>query len=102
MEGANLNSAWLEPISGVIRVGVEDAKHYDAYHFAATVRYLAIDEIEIVGVAKQGDGPGITKADWVAMIECFRRHGITRVLFRRIKRGVSRDKWVIVRNKSEI
>ena len=89
-----MHSAWLEPISAVVRVGKLGAGHYDSYHFAATVRYLAIDQIEVVGVAKQGDGPGITKADWVAMVECFRASGIKQVLFRRIKAGVARDKWV--------
>jgi hypothetical protein len=91
-------TAWLEPISSVIRVGADGAKHYDQYHFAATVRYLSIDEVEIVGVAKPKgqEQPGFTKADWVAIVECFRVHGVKRILFRRFKNGVARDKWVTV------
>jgi hypothetical protein len=89
-----MNTAWLEPISAVVRIGTGEAKHLDKYHFAATVRYLSIDEIEVVGVAKQGSGPGITKADWVALVTCFRLNGIKRVLFKRIKNGTTREKWV--------
>jgi hypothetical protein len=87
-------TAWLEPISAVVRVGAKGSKHFDAYHFAATVRYLAVDEIEIVGVAKNGDEPGIRKSDWVAMTECFRASGIRRVLFKRVKNGIVRKKWL--------
>lgn len=88
-------TAWLEPISAVVRVGELGAKHQDEYHFVATIRYLSINEIEVVGVAKQGDKPGITKADWVALVKCFKENGITRVLFKRIKNGVVRDKWLV-------
>ena len=94
------NTAWLEPISAVIRVGEFGAKHLDGYHFAATVRYRSIDEIEIVGVAKQGNGPGITKADWSAMVDCLRESGVKRVLFSRIKNGVVRNKLLTI-NKVE-
>lgn len=91
-------TAWLEPISSVIRVGEDGAKHYDNYHFVATVRYISIDEVEITGVAKPKNQqqPGFTKADWKAIVECFREKGVKRILFRRIKNGIARDKWVTV------
>lgn len=69
------------------------AKHFDGYHFAATVRYLATDEVEIVGVAKQRDGPTLAKSDWIAIVDCFKSEGIKKN-FRRIKNGVPRDKWL--------
>ena len=94
-----MHSAWLEPISAVVRVGQCGAKHHDNYHFAATVRYLAIDAIEVVGVAKLGDGPGSRKADWLAMVDCFRANGIARVLFKRIKNGSVREKWLDLRRQ---
>jgi hypothetical protein len=95
-----MNSAWLEPISSVVRVGAEGAKHLDDYHFAATVRYLDFESIEVVGVAKMSDSqPGITKADWVAMVECFRVNGIKRVLFKRVKNGTIREKWITIKEK---
>lgn len=85
-------TAWLEPLSAVIRVGGGGAKHGDDYHFAATIRYLEIDEVEVLGVDTT-----VTKSAWEAMIKCFRANGIKRVLFKRVKNGVSRDKWVEVK-----
>jgi len=91
-----MNTAWLEPISSVIRVGSEGAKHLDNYHFAATVRYRSSEEVEIVGLVKRSNGPGITKADWVAIIACFREAGVKWILFKRIKLGTVRKRWVKV------
>lgn len=93
--------AWLEPLSAVVRVGLDDSHHYDAYHFAASVRYIAIDSIEVVGVAKQGDGPGIRKSDWEAMVKCFIENGIKKVLFKRIKNGIQRDKWLELKEREK-
>jgi hypothetical protein len=84
--------AWLEPIAAVIRVGADGAGHGDAYHFAATVRFMAIDQVEVLGVDR-----AIAKADWRAMIECFRLSGIKKVFFTRIKNGVSRTKCLVIK-----
>jgi hypothetical protein len=92
-----MKSAWLEPISSVVRVGACGAKHYDSYHLAATIRYIEIDAVEVVGLAKQGDEPGIRKTDWEAMVKCFQEAGIKRVLFRRLKNGHVREKWLEIK-----
>jgi hypothetical protein len=92
-------TAWLEPISAVLRVGDCGAKHYDEYHLAVTVRYLAIDEVEIVGLAKTTESVGITQADWKAIVACFRNSGVKRVLFRRVANGVIREKWLELAEK---
>lgn len=92
-----MNSAWIEPISGVVRVGGPGAKHQDPYHFAATIRYLDIESVEVVGLAKKEKDPAITKADWLAIVAAFQHNGIKRVLFKRIKNGIIREKWVTIK-----
>jgi len=88
--------AWLEPYAAVLRVGDSDAKHYDPYHFCSTVRYLSIDEVEIVGRVKDlDDEPGICKEDWEAITKCFREANVKRILFKRVnKAGRTREKWL--------
>jgi hypothetical protein len=88
------NTAWLEPICSVIRVGKEGAGHFDSYHFSATVRYKEIDSVEIVGLAKSGTEAGISKADWVAIIECFKQVGVKTIFYKRVKNGTIREKCV--------
>jgi len=81
-------TAWLEPLSAVMRIGGDNAKHGDSYHFAATIRYLGIDVVEVLGV----DTP-VTKTDWKAIEECLRKSGVKRMLFKRIKNGIEREHW---------
>jgi hypothetical protein len=67
--------AHLEPLSAVIRVG---GAYGEPYTWCATVRYLAPDEVELVG-AMRAPKP----SEWRAMATVFRQTGVRIVWFER-------------------
>lgn len=91
--------AWLEPLSAVLRVGSEGAVHGDPYEISATVRYIDIDKVEIVGLVKYGSGPAMTRTDLNAIFKTLFASGVTKLLVRRIIKGRKREKWIDISKK---
>ncbi len=85
-------TAHLEPLSSIIRVGAGGSKHGDVYQWSAMVRHLSPTEVEVCGALV---APSVEQ--WRAIVEAMRGIGVQRVLMRRIKGGVSRDKWITVK-----
>lgn len=67
----------LEPIASVLRIGGD---YGEPYTWAATVRYLSPDEVEIVGAQRAP-----TPSEWRAMRTVLRKSGVRWVIFLRHK-----------------
>jgi hypothetical protein len=65
--------AHLEPLAAVVRAG---GNYGEPYTWVATVRYLAPNEVEIVG-AMRAPKP----SEWRAMAAVFRQQGVRTVWF---------------------
>lgn len=75
-------TASLEPIAAVVRVHAEGGRYGDQYTWAATVRWIDHETVEIVGVTKCP-----TPAEWRAIQRCMGEAGVKTIRFKRIKDG---------------
>jgi len=73
----------VEFIAGVIRVW-DGGSYGDPYRWAATVRWIDRTQVEILGVTSAP-----TVAELRAILQQFNQLGVERVVFKRIKNGVS-------------
>jgi hypothetical protein len=74
--------AHIEPLSGIIRVFGDHAKYGDPYQWAATVRWLDRETIEICGAMSAP-----TASEWRAIAKLMRSQSppLKRVLLKRIR-----------------
>jgi len=81
--------AEIERIAGVLRVFDEDKEYGEPYEWAATVRWLSKDEIEIMG-----DVAPISCSIYRAIVDECVRLGIKRALRVTYKDGIRKEKWI--------
>jgi hypothetical protein len=84
-------TAEIEPIGGVVRVWAGGSSYGDPYEWAASVRWLSREEIEILGYTKP-----ITRDVWRAIIKTCNESGIKKILAVRYRAGQRREKWIDV------
>lgn len=86
--------ARIEPISGVIRIWFNDDHGYGyPYQWAATVRWVDSDSIEIMGVVEDPNNPKLSPNLFRAMIAEAARVNAKRIGYKRIKNGNESIKW---------
>lgn len=82
--------AHIESFAGVIRYwDNENAQHGDPYQWAASVRWVDRETIEIAGITQPP-----TPTIWRAVKEAAREHGLKQVLFVRYKDGTVRTRKI--------
>lgn len=87
----------IQHLSSVIRIWFnKDAEYGDPYDWAATIRWIDNNTIELLGVDKP-----ITKDMWIAMQNAFSEMGIERVLAIRHTGGKVRERWIKTKRKAD-
>jgi len=82
--------ARIEPFAGVVRYwDNENAQHGDPYQWAASVRWIDHETIEIAGITQAP-----TPAIWRAVKQAAKEIGAKQVIFVRYKDGNKRTKTV--------
>ena len=82
----------IEPTSGVLRCWDGTVVKYgEPYQWAATVRWLSRESIEILGDVKP-----VTREVFRAIIKRCAESGIKRILAVRYRAGQRREKWINV------
>lgn len=95
-----MSKAWIEILTGILRIGKDGAQHGDPYHIAFTVRWINTEDIEAVGLCVP-----MSIADWKAARQALKDLGVKRCLVTRIKGEIGEpktvvNKWVVI-NKCE-
>jgi hypothetical protein len=80
----------IQHLSSVVRIWFnDDSKFGDPYDWAATIRWIDNEKIELLGVDKP-----ITKSMWMAMQNAFHEVGITSILAMRHTGDKTRERWI--------
>jgi len=96
-KGLNVK-ARIEPFSGVMRIWFNDLDDYGSpYQWAAAVRWMDRDSIEVTGVVEDKDNRKLSPTLFKAMIEEAGRFSAKRIGYKRIKQGQETMKWFCVK-----
>lgn len=89
--------ARIEPFAGVVRFwDNEEAQHGDPYQWAASVRWVDNETIEIAGITQPP-----TQAIWRAVKDAAREFGAKQIVFIRYKDGQPRIRTVTLKPKDK-
>jgi hypothetical protein len=87
----------IQHLSSVIRIWHSDEAEYgDPYDWAATIRWIDNETIELLGVDKK-----ITKEMWIAMQDAFYNMGILEIVAIRHTGGKERERRIKTRRKRD-
>lgn len=87
----------IQHLSSVVRVWTQEgAKYGDPYDWAATIRWIDKETIEVLGVVKP-----VTKAMWEALTEAFAEMGIKKMLIVRHTGGKVRERWLDIKIRKQ-
>jgi len=78
--------AYFEPICGVIRVRAPNTCHGADASWCASVRFVSLTEVEILGATTAPTGE-----EWKAVLNALSRLGVDNVFYRRYKGGTARE-----------
>jgi ABC-type glycerol-3-phosphate transport system substrate-binding protein len=80
--------AQIEPFAGVVRYWAKaDARYGDPYQWAASVRWIDHETLEILGITQPP-----TPAVWRAVKAAAKQNGVKQIVFVRRRDGKSRTK----------
>ncbi len=70
----------FEPLAGVLRVFADASKYGDPYQWSATVRFLDIRTVELMGILRAPK-----PSEWRAVMKLFAGMGVEKIVFHRRK-----------------
>ena len=84
-----METAYIEPIGGVIRVFADGKTYGDKYEYSAAFRTLSNTRVEVIGIMTAP-----TPSQWRAMSKCFVKAGYTEHVVTRIRADGTVEKRV--------